>query len=212
MGFFGSKKRGMEIKGSKYDDSSSLPDLPSLPDISTTNMSKINDIPQKNYSLPSFPNSQLGERVSQNTIKDAVIRSNSKNVTMLNIPGQRTTQEISSSESMPNIPSIMSRLPEIPMGNVRPRSVELSDYDNRSNIESRTRRTEPLFIKLDTFEKAISSFNEIKLRMNEIETLLRNIREVKVQEERELNDWENEIETVKSRLSQIDKDIFDKME
>src|SRR3989344_5799942 len=95
------------------------------------------------------------------------------------------------------------------------RTLEMSEFSrqipNQMMDIDRVRRAEPLFIRLDTFESALSSFNEIKLRTHEIETLVRNIKEVKIKEEKELNEWEREIQTIKTRLEQIDKEIFEKI-
>lgn len=70
------------------------------------------------------------------------------------------------------------------------------------------RPREPLFVKLDKVENTISALNEIKLRISEIDTLLRNLKEIKMKEETELREWERELETIKTRLDQIDKDLF----
>ncbi|HRZ85951.1 MAG TPA: hypothetical protein P5277_04195, partial [Candidatus Paceibacterota bacterium] len=70
------------------------------------------------------------------------------------------------------------------------------------------KKEEPIFIKLEKFENTISTFNEIKLRISEIETLLRTIKSIKQKEESELNEWENELEIIKSRLDQINQEMF----
>jgi hypothetical protein len=75
----------------------------------------------------------------------------------------------------------------------------------------RPHRTEPLFIQLDKFEQTISAFDEIKLKVTEIESLLRNIKEVKSKEDAKLNYWENQLETIKARLEEIDKDVFNQL-
>ena len=89
------------------------------------------------------------------------------------------------------------------------RTYEISDWNQSRQI---SKQSQPLFIKLETFERAISSFNEIKLRISEIESLLRNIKEIKDREESELNEWESEIEHIKSRLEQINQEIFENIE
>ena len=196
MGFFGKTKD--KTKNNK--EKSGLPDLPELPNINPPNKttSKIGE-PPKNPSLPSFPNSTLGEKINQNTVKDAVTHEETPSIPPIN-PRKGGMK-----------PSIMAHPPAPPKkieGRSKVRSREMSWAPPKET----TKTSEPLFIKLDTFEKAISSFNEVKLRMGEIETLLRNIRETKTQEERELEDWEDEIEAVKARLEQIDQEIFERLE
>ena len=58
---------------------------------------------------------------------------------------------------------------------------------------------------------SISALNETKKRISEIEVTLRNVRELKIKEEHELSEWERELETIKSRLEKIDKDLFSKV-
>lgn len=209
MGFF---KNNKSKKSSEEDKKDGLPTLPSLPDLpNSRNGKKPLEGSSKNTTLPSFPNSQFGEKMNQNTVKDAVVdpRENKR----MEIPPVHSNPSKSRTPPSAMNPSIMSRPPMPPrkiQGRSKPRSLEMSDWSppEVKNVKS----AEPLFIKLDTFEKAISSFNEIKLRVGEVETLLRNIRELKTQEDRELNDWENEIETIKARLEQIDHEIFERME
>lgn len=205
MGFFGNNKNKKSSKDKKEEE---LPKLPSLPDIpDSLNTKRLLGEPPKNPTLPSFPNSHLGEKMNQNTIKDAVVES--KEERKMEIP------PVHSKAIKPGMtPSIMSRpraLSRKIKGNSKLRSLEMSDW-SPPPAETNVRGAEPLFIKLDTFEKAISSFNEIKLRIGEVEILLRNIRELKTQEERELNDWEKEIEAIKARLEQIDHEIFERIQ
>ena len=47
--------------------------------------------------------------------------------------------------------------------------------------------------------------------MSEIEKTLKNIKEVKENEERELASWENEIEMIKKQIEKVDKNIFSKI-
>ena len=206
MGFFNSNKNKKSSKDNKEGDKIQLPKLPSLPDL--PNSGKTNqpmEEPQKKSTLPSFPGSNLGEKMNQHTIREAITKHEDEKIEIPPVHIKRTKAGMT--------PSIMT--PPAPLktkGSIKPRSLEMSDWAPPLSKEPKVKGTEPLFIRLDTFEKAVSSFNEVKLRMGEIETLLRNIRELKGQEERELNDWENEIEIVRARLEQIDKEIFERME
>ena len=189
MGLFSRKKDEKEAP--------ELPQLPKLPQIPFQNTSKIQDIPlnpnndaSRSTTLPSFPTSNFGNKMNQSTIKEAVEEHNNK------IPEDEFSQMT---------PSIIPRMPQS-----RPRSLEMSNWQNQ-NTETRVKRTEPIFVKLEKFESALSTFNEIRLRIGEIDSLLKDIREVKRKEEAELEEWENEIETIKARLDQIDKDIFNKL-
>ena len=212
MGFFGKTKD--DKKEGKKSQSPSLPNLPELPN-STEKKNSIAE-PPKNPTLPAFPGSSLGNKMNQNSIKEAISKSEEED------KDERIT---------PNIPPMSSPPRPGARGMSKPRSIEMAGPTGRPtmapispppsrkntattpSVEQISPRTsgEPLFIKLDTFEKSISSFNEIKLRVGEIETLLANIKSIKEQEERELIDWEAEINSVKSRLEEIDREIFSKI-
>jgi len=203
MGFF-SKGQKKDAKGKVNADriNSASPDLPSLPDLPPELPKIKNAKAQKASPLPSLPNSNIGNELNQASVKDAVTH------------GKLTREIPEMHQSLPpnpvppkNLPPMISYPPE-PLN--EPRSIEMSEWEHPR--EEITRPAQPLFIKLDTFEKAVSSFNEIKLRVGEIESLLRNIRDLKNKEEAELGEWEHEIEEIKSRLEQINHEIFDKIE
>jgi hypothetical protein len=194
MGLFSRKKEKQETPN--------LPQLPRLPPIPFQNTDKIQDIPMKDENdfkksvLPSFPNSNLGNQMNQSTIKEEVIRSNQSN----------QEQEKNDDDFSQMTPSIIPKMPSLNRG----RALEISDWHNQ-NTETRVKRTDPIFVKLEKYESALSTFSEIKLRIGEIDSLLNDIKEVKRKEEAELEEWQNEIETIKARLDQIDKEIFNRL-
>lgn len=77
---------------------------------------------------------------------------------------------------------------------------------------SRTKKAEPVYVRLDKFKASLESFEEIKNKVVEIEELLGKIRETKDKEEMELEEWEREIQIVKSRIEAIDGSIFGKLD
>ncbi|MEA3329189.1 MAG: hypothetical protein U9Q06_00405 [Nanoarchaeota archaeon] len=160
--------------------------------------------------LPRFPNSQMGDQMNQSTIKEAV-QPNS----VPELPTQET--EIISQPVPPQIPQ--AHQGNFTRESQEPTTMELSKFvpsttpvPNQLPPQIQKPKTEgPLFIQLDKFEKTISTFDEIKLKISEIESLLRSIRDVKSKEDEKLNHWEHEIESIKSRLDAIDQNIFNKI-
>ena len=75
-----------------------------------------------------------------------------------------------------------------------------------------TKEIEPIYVRLDKFQTTVQAFQEIKTKVEDIENLLTKIKDIKEKEERELNEWENEIQIIKSRIEAVDKNIFDKLE
>jgi len=78
--------------------------------------------------------------------------------------------------------------------------------------KSRIKEAEPIYVRLDKFEASLESFEEIKRKITEIEEILRKTKEVKQKEEQELEEWEREIQIIKSRITAIDKTIFNKLD
>jgi len=76
----------------------------------------------------------------------------------------------------------------------------------------RTKKTEPIYVRLDKFETTVEAFEEIKMKIEEIEDLLKKTREIKSREEKELEEWEHEIQLIKTRIESIDKNIFNKLD
>tara|TARA_Y100000310_G_scaffold323922_1_gene385051 strand:- start:865 stop:1533 length:669 start_codon:yes stop_codon:yes gene_type:complete len=90
-----------------------------------------------------------------------------------------------------------------------PRTVEMhEDTQVRKSVKS----AKPIYIRLDKFKAGLESFQDIKSKLVEIEDLLVKIREMKDKEERELEEWEREIQVVKARIEQIDNDVFRNVE
>lgn len=197
MGFFKKNKD----TGSEMSDIPTLPDFPPIP-------SPPMEV-QRSFALPTFPGSQIGQRMNQETIKEAIAQEEYP----VQFPQQMPQQE--NFEDLRIKPRVMEQ-------NYPQRSSTMENQDWQMPVQSqpifqtgierrestKVKKMEPLFIKLEKFEHTISTFNEIKLRISEVETLLKNIRTIKAKEEKELGEWEKEIETIKLRLDQIDQEIF----
>lgn len=160
-----------------------LPDLPDFPDDGSREA-----LPQ----LPSFPNSPLGDRFSNNAIKEAVAPEEEKEDFDEDLPTKKSfTQEIAPFQPV-------TRRKEIPRG--------------FEEAASRVRKTEPIFIRLDKFEESLHTFKKVKEKVTEIEKMLQQTKRVKEEEEKELEYWETEIQKIKEQVEEIDKEIFSKVE
>ena len=80
--------------------------------------------------------------------------------------------------------------------------------------ESRTtgRKNSDIFVKLDKFYSARKSLIDAQSKVGEINELLRKIRETKMREEQELNAWEKELVAIKTRINEIDINLFEKVD
>jgi hypothetical protein len=100
--------------------------------------------------------------------------------------------------------------PETPtkrMENYPSRIIEVQESYSKPQIKE----TEPIFIRLDKFQSTTMAFQEIKRKVEEIESLLIKTKEIKEKEQRELEEWEREIHGIKARIDSIDKNLFNKI-
>jgi len=83
----------------------------------------------------------------------------------------------------------------------------------RREISSKAQdKNAEIFVKLDKFRNARRALEEIKIRTEEIDALLKKIRETKLREEQELSGWEREIANVKAKVQDVSSNIFEKVE
>jgi len=218
MGLFKKKKSEKENQPPK------LPPLPQTPNFQSQNnqlayppeeQGQYSEYPEEQYQdeglqyppeeqgqyqdesspLPAFPESNIGEQMNQNTIKDAVtepIRAPQKTP----LTKGKNTIEITGEE-----PQYQQNVPMM-------QEIKKSVTTPIKPTHRTTARKEPLFIQLDKFENTIASFNQIKLQISEIETLLKSIKETRAKEQEDLNNWEEQIEQIRMRLDKIDQEIF----
>ena len=162
MGFFTKEKN----KNNKEERLPTLPPLPSLPNLPSNIQEKNESDPFPNlnrekiepFSLPSFPTSNIGQKMNQNTIKEAV--SDTENYQEVMIPPIKSprTIELNESNQYNFIPSSYSKFSETKSEMENQKTREMSNwmpspaYANRSLAQPKIKKTEPLFIKLEKFE------------------------------------------------------------
>jgi len=187
MSWFSKKEEKVERKD--FPRLAELPELPKLPDI------------DEDYSLPKlpiFPSNSLGDKFSQNTIKEAVTGKKED--------GGVFADEFEDDE-LPRMQEPLKR----PMTKERPFSkMEVpEEFEHASKI---VKNAEPVFIRIDKFEESLKIFEKAKHQIAEIEKGLKDIKELKEMEEKELSSWENEIKNIKDKIEKINSEIFSKIE
>ena len=192
MGLF-RKKQKKEDKRIK-PKSERLPELPKLPDFPDFEEPGKKEPLSK---LPRFPDNDLGKEFSQNTIKDAVTG------------GKEDDEEVPEADEFVSGEEQMMRRPSeegIRKPSTKPIPVTFREAARK------VKEIEPIFIRIDKFEESLHSFEKAKQQIVEIEKMLRNIKRLKEEEEKELGTWEKEIQTAKQQIEKIDQDIFSKVE
>lgn len=70
---------------------------------------------------------------------------------------------------------------------------------------------EPIFIKIDRFKESLENFELIKQKIDEIDELLKQTREIRQKEQEEFDAWEHEILEIKEKVNSIDEKLFSKI-
>jgi len=195
MGWFNKKKEEKK----EIPSLSELPKLPEIPRISGE---------EENFSinkLPSFPNSSLGEKFSQNTIKEAITGKKEGGEVFGADEFVQTRNEMRMMQKPPKeFPYSRKGIERIPKTREIPK-----DFKDAARI---VRKAEPIFIRIDKFEESLGVLEKIKNGILEIEKMLKGIKRIKEEEETELESWEGRIQMIKEQIEKVDRDIFSKLE
>jgi hypothetical protein len=190
MGLF--KKEAKIKKEKKRDEIPRLPELPKLPEL--PNFSGIGErLEEEIPQLPSFPNGSLGNKFSQDTIKEAVA-------------GKKGVEDIGADEFAEEEEMQMMRRPLVRESSRMEREYPKYERQTASNNE------EPLFVRIDKFEESSQMLEEVKKKILEVEKMFKDIKKIKEEEDAELGFWEDEIAKIKEKIEKVDKNIFSKLD
>lgn len=185
-----------------------LPPAPTLPELPRLSSSR--GLPE----LPSFPGTSKNENLNREIVKSAVSDDSEES---------EEETEHDDFESLPTkpietYPRRLVDLGEIPSFQKKliqePEPLALKQINSKKvqSIEPpMTRPSEPIFVRIDKFQSSQDSFQKILSKVSEIEKTLEKLKSVKQQEEEELAKWSAEVEQLKSRLSDIDDNIFSQL-
>ena len=220
----------------KKEDKKLLPDLPPYKSPTLINTKEGHDSSthlndefdeehfSEKHELPSFPDSLNDKGFSQAAIKDAIGSDSEedfektfpKNVEKFKTVemeewapsikgGESDSHRMVMEENPPIIKSTSARLEEPP---------SLSAFNNAEKEIFRGGgvRNNDIFVKLDKFYSARKSLVDAQQKLEDIDALLRKIREIKMREEQELNSWEKEIMDIKTRINDVALNLFEKVE
>lgn len=67
----------------------------------------------------------------------------------------------------------------------------------------------PLFVKVEKYKTAVKHIDEIKSKLAEAEKVLRNLNNIKSEEEQEIKAWQEDIDEIKAKLMEVDKSLFE---
>jgi hypothetical protein len=188
----------------KKDDKKALPDLPPVQSLSLPKLPVVSAKPIEEEE-ESFPSSKIPE-----------LKKN---------PAISAREAVEDESELPSVPA-SSKFKAVEMEEWSPESDEPEESVKSVKIERapeveevqesapkfRSEKGADIFVKLDKFRSARRALEEIKIRTEEIDSLLKKIRDTKLREEQELTGWEKEITNIKSRVQDVSSNIFEKVE
>ncbi len=66
-----------------------------------------------------------------------------------------------------------------------------------------------IFVKVEKYKEAIDTLEIIKEKLKTAQAVLNELRELKSKEEAELEEWQNTINDIKSKLTLVDNNLFE---
>mgnify|MGYP001591074988 CR=1 FL=1 len=202
MGLFTKNKKEDSIY-QRREEFSSLSELPKLPELPTFLDRDYED--ESISQLPSFPANSLGDKFSQDAIKEA-------------ITGRKEGDEVYETNEFPQAKNNLGRMQRPLTREIFSPEPERYPKDIPSSVPepfrevSRIVKEEPIFIRIDKFEESLETFWKIKAKLEEIEKMLKDTKRIKEEEEKELTSWEEELQKMKLQIEKVDRDIFSKIE
>ncbi len=224
MAIFGRKRAGEE------KEAPNLPELPNLSD--QPGDSGLNNAETEDYSypmpeiskeikqLPSFPDSEFGDSLSQEAVKSAITPVNKKQKVVAEpqfVLPATVKKPVSLNFKTTNKPIKKQVYNETtqpvytPSSPIENAPLPITENYSPASLIQEKKISEPVYIRIDKFKFALESFQTIKEKINEVEKYLQEVKEQKKREDEELKEWENEIEAIKLRIEGIDNKIFSKV-
>ena len=173
-----------------------LPDLPplSLPSpLETRDEQKASE--EKIPSLPKFPTSAMGEKMSRETVKS-----------IIQMPEESDDKWKGMSSYNNNEMSV--RAQEM---NDSKNMVPETDRDNNFMSEKPSRNISgnaQVFIQIDKYQNVLKDLEDAINKVDQVREILKDVKQQKEEEENEITGWENEIAKIKEGLNRIDQTIF----
>ncbi|MEA3248208.1 MAG: hypothetical protein U9Q73_00720 [Nanoarchaeota archaeon] len=217
-----------ELPKKKESMKKDLPELPTFPNTSKSEnfnqemvKSAVGDIPSSEEKKVNV-GSQQGESLIPPRLSEKTQEPPKHTTTLNKTEEYKTVHDPSWYSEQNESPKEISKvsLPPVPKKNIlnfntisdnNPASRSDNNPIPRSDNNPIPKRVEPIFVRIDKFQLAQKNFEQIKDRVKEMESVLGKIKEIKLKEEAELKGWTEDVDKIKSQLSEIDSGIFDQI-
>jgi len=185
-------------------EKSELPDLPPLKpileDLAHPFLKEEEEEEERRpEKLPTFPESPIKKGFSQAAIKEAV-----KEEEMPKLPEKEEPATMELPETTHIIPKQAEEM-EAPAHAAVPPVPKMP-------VAATPPKTAHVFVQINKFHLAYKSLTTAQQKLEDIDSLLKKIRETRMREEQELSAWEKELTSVKSKIQGVTENIFEKMD
>lgn len=69
--------------------------------------------------------------------------------------------------------------------------------------------SKPIYVKIEKYQAAIKTLEEIRSRLVEAEKIINNLQKIKNEEDSEFENWRKDVEEIKEKLLSVDEDLFE---
>lgn len=196
----------------KKEDKKRLPDLPAFKPAQTMSQPLFPAPPAEDekHSLPTFPDSPSSNKFSQAAIKDAVSpmqdfneQNNDKKINVVEMDDwapSMNQRDMGAEEEFPIVP----KLEETEKTLITP----IAPKPTKQSIL----KGSDVFIKIDKYQTLRRMLDETKTKLDEMESLIKNVRDTRMREEQELSGWEKEVMHAKSKIQEVSQTVFEKVD
>ncbi|MBM3233242.1 MAG: hypothetical protein FJY98_01615 [Candidatus Liptonbacteria bacterium] len=213
-------KPGLQGKTPLPASPSAMPGMPENEESDDTS-------PTEKHGLPSFPDSPMTKGFSQAAIKDAIVNDSVKDAEIVGVaqePKSFKVVEVDDESPLASSPILASRasvkntslLPPpreetLPEPVPEPRPIIVEPVSQPAPYPSSSRSSD-VFVKIDKFHSARRALSMVQNQLESVDSLLKKIRETKMREEQEFSAWEKDMVQAKSRIDEISKALFEKVD
>lgn len=206
MAFLGKKK---------IEDKGSVKDFPNFPSTFSPDL-KFPDFPSPNDENP-FKEDIKEESIDQFKIRNKQSPYDDQDIQYSNNQPMQESPFLNAPRPMPNIPprniNYNNQQAPQPFSNMSPMMGPRPVMSPPQQVNPDTRRVfhedKPLFVKIDDYEEAIYTLDKIKAKLRESDKILDELTKIRIEEERQLEEWKRDLAMVKEKLLTIDKQLFE---
>jgi len=87
--------------------------------------------------------------------------------------------------------------------------VSREDYDDYEEERPIMQEDKAIFVKINKYKAAMDTLEVIKEKLKTAEIIIDELSKIREKEEAEFNEWQNSIQEIKNKLSQVDRNLFE---